>query len=72
MYEVSRDLSNCYTRVCPPVHGDTPLTTASGLSPVQVNNHGVTIYIYVFCTTYISVDLARYEIFRAKVSKGWY
>ena len=38
---------------------------ASGLSYVQVNKHGITIY-----TTYISVDLAHHEIFRAKVGKG--
>ena len=26
--------------------------------------------VLVFCTTYISVDLAYHEIFRAKVGKG--
>ena len=35
------------------------------LTYVQVNKHGITFY-----TTYISVDLAHHEIFRAKVGKG--
>ena len=35
---------------CPPVRGDNPRALASGLSYVQVDNHGTTIY-----TTYISV-----------------
>ena len=26
--------------------------------------------VRLFCTTYISVDLAHHEIFRAKVGKG--
>ena len=51
---------------CPPVRGDNPRALASGLSYVQVDTHGITI----LCTTYISVDLAHHEIFRAKVSKG--
>ena len=50
---------------CPPVRGDNPRALASGLSYVQVDTHGITNY-----TTYISVDLAHYEIFRAKVGKG--
>ena len=50
---------------CPPVRGDNPRALASGLSYVQVDKHGITIY-----TTYISVDLAHREIFRAKVGKG--
>ena len=50
---------------CPPVRGDNSRALASGLSYVQVNKHGRTIY-----TTYISVDLAHHEIFRAKVGKG--
>ena len=36
-----------------------------GLSPVQVDSHGIIFYI-----TYINVDLAHYEIFHAKVGKG--
>ena len=45
---------------CPPVRGDTSLR-ASGLSYVQVDTHGITIF-----TTYISVDIAH----RAKVGNG--
>ena len=50
---------------CPPVRGDNPRALASGLSYVQVDKHGILFY-----TTYISVDLAHHEIFRAKVGKG--
>ena len=50
---------------CPPVRGDNPRALASGLSYVQVDKHGITIY-----TTNISVDLTHREIFRAKVIKG--
>ena len=49
---------------CPPVRGDNPRALASGLSYVQMDKHGI------FYTTYISVDLAHREIFRAKVGKG--
>ena len=41
---------------CPPVRG---------LSYVQVAKHGINIF-----TTYISVDLAHHDIFRAKNGKG--
>ena len=58
-------LSNSYTMGCPPVRGDNPRALASGLSYVQVDKHGKLFY-----TTYISVDLAQHEIFRAKVGKG--
>ena len=47
---------------CHPVHGDNPQALTSGLSYVQVNNYGITLY-----TNYIIVDLARYETFHAKV-----
>ena len=50
---------------CPPVRGDNPRALASGLSYVQVDKHGVTFY-----ATYISVNLAHREIFRAKVGQG--
>ena len=50
---------------CPPVRGDNPRALASGLSYVQVDKQGITIY-----TTYINVDLAHHEILRAKVGKG--
>ena len=56
---------NSNTIGCPPVCGDNPRALASGLSYVQVDKHGITVY-----TTYISVDLAHHEIFRAKVGKG--
>ena len=56
---------NSYTMGCPPVRGGNPRALASGLSNVQVDKHGITFY-----TTYISVDLAHREIFRAKVGKG--
>ena len=50
---------------CPPVRGDNPRALASGLSYVQADKHGITIY-----STYISVDLAHHEIFHAKVGNG--
>ena len=59
-------LCNSYTMVCPPVRGDNPRALVSGSSPIQVDNHGI---ILLF-TTYISVDIAHYEIFCAKVGKG--
>ena len=49
---------------CPPVRGDNPQALASGLSYIQVDNHGVTI-LYI----YTSVDLVHLEIFRAKVGR---
>ena len=61
--------------VCAPVHGDNSQALASGLSPVQVDNHGIAIY-----TTDIGVDLAHYKILHdifyiytilyAKIGKG--
>ena len=56
---------NSYTMGFYPVRVDNPRALASGLSYVQVDKHGITIY-----TTYISVDLAHHAIFRAKVGKG--
>ena len=58
-------IRNSYTMGCPPVRGDNPRALASGLSYVQLDKHGITIY-----TTYISVDYAHHEIFRAKVGTG--
>ena len=49
--------------VCPPVSGDNPRASASGLAPIQVDNHGIILY------TYIIVDLGHLEIIRAKVGK---
>ena len=42
----------------PPVLEDNPRALASGLSYVQVDKNGI---------TYISVDLAHHEMYRAKV-----
>ena len=50
-------LSDSYTMGCPPVREDNPRALASGLSYVQVDTHGITIY-----AACISVDLAHYEI----------
>ena len=57
-------ISNSYTMGCPLVRGDNPRALASGLSYVQVDKHGITIY-----STYISVDLAHREIYFAKSGK---
>ena len=51
--------------VCPHAHGDNPQVLVSGLSPVQVGNHGITFY-----TMYISVDLAHFEMVSSNVGKG--
>ena len=40
-------LSNSYTMGCPPVHGDNPRASASGLSYVQVDKHGITILYHL-------------------------
>ena len=37
-----------YTTGCPPVRGDNPRALASGLSYVQVDIHGITIYTFLF------------------------
>ena len=58
-------LCNSYIMACPPVRGDNPRALASGLSYVQVDKHGITIY-----TIYISEDFAQHELFRAKVGKS--
>ena len=57
-------LCNSYTMGCSPVRGDNPRALASGLSYVQVDKHGNYFY-----TTYIRIDLAHHDIFRAKVGK---
>ena len=65
-------ISNSYTMVCPPVRGDNPGASASGLSPVQgVNPWYNCMY---FLTTLIIVRLAQYELFCAKFCdfrQGW-
>ena len=37
-------LCNSYIMGCPPVRGDNPRALASGLSCVQVDKHGITIF----------------------------
>ena len=41
----TRTITNSYTMGCPPVRGDNPRALASGLSYVQVDKHGITIFI---------------------------
>ena len=53
-----------YTIVCPPVRGDNPRALASGLFPVQVDNHGITNLYY------ISVEHVHYDVFHGKVDNG--
>ena len=50
IYTQTHGICNIYTMSCPPVRGDNPRALASGLSPIQVDNHGK-ILSY---TTYIS------------------
>ena len=40
-------LSSSYTMGCPPERGDNPRALASGLSYVQVDEHGITILYHV-------------------------
>ena len=40
-------ISNSYTMGCPPVRGDNPRALASGLSYVQVDEHGITILYHL-------------------------
>ena len=49
-----RCFSNNNTMGCPPAREDNPLALASGLSYVQVDKQGITIY-----TTYTSIDLTK-------------
>ena len=46
-YELRREISNSYTMGCPPVRGDNPRALASGLSYVQVEEHGITILYHL-------------------------
>ena len=39
-------ISNSYTMGCPPVRRDNPRALASGLSYVQVDEHGITIFYH--------------------------
>ena len=43
----SPSISNRYTMGCPPVCRDNPRASASGLSYVQVDKHGITILYHL-------------------------
>ena len=51
--------------ICPSVRGDNPRALATWLSPIQVGNFSVTIWANLVYVVYLSVDLARNEIFCA-------
>ena len=52
-------LRNSYTMGCPPVRGDNPQALASGLSYVQVDNHGITILYHLHqCRPCTSRDIS--------------
>ena len=52
-------ISNCYTMGCPPVRGDNPRALASGLSYVQVDEHGITILYHQYqCRPSTSRDMS--------------
>ena len=69
---------------CPPVREDNPIALASGLKLVDYLPYrrptsfsewiivctGGQPMVYLFYTTYISVDLAQHGLFRAKVGTG--
>ena len=40
-------ICNSYTMGCSPVRGDNPRALASGLSYLQVDNHGITILYHL-------------------------
>ena len=52
------ELGNSFTMGCPPVHGDNPRALASGLSYVQVDKHGITIYTLHQCRPCTSCDIS--------------
>ena len=41
-------IHNSYTIVCLSVRGDNPRALASGLSPIQADNHGITILYHLY------------------------
>ena len=52
---------------CPPVRGDNPRALASGLSCVQVDKHGITIFYHLHqCRPCTSRDIS------CKRWQGWY
>ena len=40
-------LGNSYIMGCPPVRGDNPRASASGLASVQMDKHGITILYHL-------------------------
>ena len=62
---LSQAVCNSNTMACAPLRGDNPRALASGLSYVQADNHGLTI----FYAAYIRIDHAHHEIFLVKVGK---
>ena len=50
---------NSYTMGCPPVRRDNPQALASGLSCVQVDKHGITIY-FITPTSLQTLHIMRY------------
>ena len=63
---MSLKIKNSYTMGCPPVRGDNPRALASGLSYVQVDKHGITIFYH----QHLCRPCTSRDIFRAKVGKG--
>ena len=59
--QIGSCFSNSYTMGCPLVRGDNPGALASGLSYVQVDKHGITIFI---------TPTSHQVIFHAKVGEG--
>ena len=54
---ISDFISNRYTKDCPSVRVDNPRALVSGLSYVQVDNHGITISYHLHqCRSYTSRD----------------
>ena len=45
--------------VCPPVRGDNPRALASDLSPVQVDNHDLTILYQLLHLTFFVLKFVR-------------
>ena len=60
-------LRNSYTTVCPHVQGDNVRALASGVDYLQ---HRQTHYDITMREALVSVELAQYEIYRAKACKS--
>ena len=53
------NICNSYTMGCPPERGDNPRALASGLSYVQVDKHGITIFYHLYqCRPCTSRDIS--------------